>query len=96
MLARIRDENFLKVRTANGQHDLVRLQQLPVACQCHVHQVAAIVEILETCGDVILEVVPAESKLIVHVDGWMLIIYVQTDMFYVQATLIGFVLYLLG
>lgn len=66
MLARIADKDLLEVRTADGQHDLVRLQQLAVAGQRHVDQVAAIVQVLEACGNVVLEVVPAQRKLVVH------------------------------
>lgn len=66
MLARIADEDLLKVRTAYGQHDFVRLQQLAIARQRHVHQIAAIVQILEAGRDVVLEIIPAQRKLVVH------------------------------
>lgn len=69
MLARIADEYLLEVRTANGQHDLVRLQQFAVARQRHVDQVAAVVQVLEAGGDVVLEVVPAQREFVVHNAG---------------------------
>lgn len=40
MLARIRQEHLLEVRTADRQDGLVCMQQLPIAGQGHVHQVA--------------------------------------------------------
>lgn len=66
MLARIADEYLLEVRTAYGQNNLVRLQQFAVAGQCHVHQVASVVQILEARGNVVLEVVPAQREFVVH------------------------------
>lgn len=68
MLARIADEDLLEIRTAYGQHDLVRLQQLAVTRERHVHQVTAIVQVLEAGGDVVLEVVPAQREFVVHGD----------------------------
>lgn len=66
MLARIADKDLLEVRTADGQHDFVRLQQFPVASERHVNQVAPVVQILEAGGDVVLEVVPAQCEFVVH------------------------------
>lgn len=59
MAARIADEDALEIRTADGQHDFVRLQQFAVAGQRHVDEVAAVEQLLETVRDVVLEVVPA-------------------------------------
>lgn len=64
MFARIFQEHFLKVRTANGQHDLVRLEELPVARDGHIDQVAPVVQTLEPARDIVRKVVPTERKFV--------------------------------
>lgn len=59
MLAGIGGEYLLEVRTAYGQDDFVGLQQLAVAGQGDVHQVAAVIQILEAARDIVLEIFPA-------------------------------------
>lgn len=66
MLAGIGGKDLLEVGTAYGQHYLVGMEQLSIAGQCHIHQVAAVVEVLEAAGYVVLEVLPAELELVVH------------------------------
>lgn len=70
MLARIADEYLLEVRAANGQHDLVRLQQLSIAGESYIDQIATIVQVLESGGDVVLEIVPAQREFVVHSGGF--------------------------
>lgn len=64
MFARIFQEHLLKVRTANGQHDLVRLEELPVARDGHIDQVAPVVQTLEPARDIVRKVVPTERKFV--------------------------------
>jgi len=66
MLAGISCEYFLEVRTAYGQDDFVGLKQFPITCQCDIHQVTSIVQILKPAGNVVLEVLPAKLKFIIH------------------------------
>lgn len=66
MLAGIGGEYLLEVGAAYRQYYFVRLEQLPVAGEGHVHQVAAVVEVLEAAGYVVLEVLPTEFELVVH------------------------------
>lgn len=66
MFTRICDKHFLKVWTAYGQHNFVRLQQFTVTGQCDIDQIATIVQILKSGSDVILEIVPTQCKFVVH------------------------------
>ena len=66
MLARIIQENLLEIRTANGKHNFVRLQDLSITSNCAIHKIASIKQILETTGQIIREIVPTQSKLISH------------------------------
>lgn len=50
----IRYKHILKIWAANGQNNLMRLQQFSIACQCHINQIAAIEKALETRRDVLL------------------------------------------
>lgn len=68
MLAGIGREYLLEIRTADGQNDFVGLQQFAVTCQRDIHKISAVVEVLESAGDIVLEVLPAKLKLIVHCD----------------------------
>lgn len=64
MLARVAHEHLLKVGTADCQHNFVRLQQLPVAGNGHIDQVAPIVQVLKPGGNIIRKIVPTQRKLI--------------------------------
>jgi len=66
MLAGIGSEYLLEVGAADSQHYLVGMEELSIAGEGHVHQVAAVVQILEAAGYVVLEVLPAQLKLVVH------------------------------
>lgn len=68
MLAGIGREYLLEIRTADGQDDFVSLQQFAITCQRNIHEISAVVEVLKSAGDVVLEVLPAKLKLIVHCD----------------------------
>lgn len=68
MLAGIGREYLLEIRTADGQDDFVGLQQFAITCQRYIHEIPAVVEVLKSAGDVVLEVLPAKLKLIVHCD----------------------------
>lgn len=45
---RVADEDLLKVRTANGQHDFVALQELTITGNCTIDKVTTIKETLKT------------------------------------------------
>jgi len=66
MLAGICGKDLLEVGAAYGQDYLVGMEELSVAGEGHVHQVAAVVKVLEAAGDVVLEVLPAQLELVVH------------------------------
>lgn len=55
MSARVGDEDLLEVRTANGEDDLVALQQLPVAGDGAVDEVAAVKKALKARREVLCE-----------------------------------------
>lgn len=55
MSARVGDEDLLEVRTANGEDDLVALQQLPVAGDGAVDEVAAVEKALKARREVLGE-----------------------------------------
>lgn len=65
MLAWIVEENLLEVWTADGEHDLVTLQQLAIARDRAIDQITAIEQRLKTRREVFSEfkLVPAQCKL---------------------------------
>lgn len=46
----------------------MRLEQFAITGQRDIDKISAVVEVLESAGDVVLEVLPAKLKLIVHCD----------------------------
>lgn len=67
MLARIGDKHLLEIWTANSQNDFVCPQQFSITGKCHVDQVATVVQVLKSTSNIVLEIVPAQSKLL-HLD----------------------------
>lgn len=68
VLAGIGGKYLLEVRTANRQNNFMRLEQFAITGQRDIDKISAVVEVLESAGDVVLEVLPAKLKLIVHCD----------------------------
>lgn len=64
MLARIGEEHLLEIRTADGQDDSMRVQQFSRARQGHVDEVATQKQAVKSIGYIILEVLPAQRKLL--------------------------------
>lgn len=64
VFARILQEHLLEIGAANGQDDLMCLQQFAIAGQGHVHQVTAQEQPVKTVRDIILEILPTQSKLL--------------------------------
>lgn len=62
MPARVGGEHFLEIRAANGQHNLVRMQQSAVTGQRDIHQIAALEQIMETGRDVFLRQKKPEER----------------------------------
>lgn len=65
MLALIFGQHALEVRAARGQHDLVRLERMPVTGDRHVHERAILQQLVEHVGQVTLVVVPPQAELLV-------------------------------
>lgn len=63
MLAGIGQEYLLKVRTAYGQDDFMRLQESSITCQGHIHQVPTQVQPVKPIGYILLEILPAQREL---------------------------------
>lgn len=64
MLTGILEEQGLEVRTARGQHHLVRLDRVSITGECHVHERFALEELIEHVGQIALVVVPAQAELL--------------------------------
>lgn len=65
VLALVLGQHALEVRAARGQHDLVRLERVPVAGDGHVHESAVLQQLVEHVGQVALVVVPSQAELLV-------------------------------
>lgn len=65
VLALVLGQHALEVRAARGQHDLVRLERVPVAGDGHVHERAVLQQLVEHVGQVALVVIPSQAELLV-------------------------------
>lgn len=63
---------YRKVRTAGGQHDLVRLEELALRGQCAIDQSAILQERIKNADQCALVVVPAQTKLLVVVHDFVM------------------------
>lgn len=64
MLARVLEEERLKIGAARGQHHFMGFDGVAIAGQCHVDEGLALQELIEDVGQIRLVVVPAEAELL--------------------------------